>query len=317
MPRHGRIDIAGQLYHVIARGNERKAIFVEKEDYEDFIARFKASLERTGGKCLAWCLMPNHFHLLTLRGGKPLAELMRRLMTGYAVSFNIKHRRAGHLFQNRYKAIMCDEEEYLQELVAYIHLNPLRAKLVKDFDALEKYPGCGHGALMGRCKPDFLEREYVLSHFGNKVASYDAFIKERQNKYKRGEYSGGGLKKSMGGLLNVLGMGKDREAYDDSILGHGDFVEEILKKAGEVPVAKKTSEAVLKEAAELSGVEQQEILRPGHGHKAAQARAIYCYMAKEAAGVDGTILCGQLGLSRSGISRLLEKGRRLLCAQGK
>ena len=107
------------------------------------------------------------------------------------------------------------------------------------------------------------------------------------------------------------------EAYDDRILGHGDFVEAILKKTGEAPIAKKTCEAVLKEAAELSGVDQQEILRPGHGHKAAQARAIYCYMAKEAAGVDGTILCGQLGLSRSGISRLLEKGRRLLCAQGK
>ena len=92
MPRHGRIDIAGQLYHVIARGNERKAIFIKKDDCEDFILRFKTNLERTGNKCLAWCLIPNHFHLLILRGKKPLAELMRRLMTGYAVSFNIRHR---------------------------------------------------------------------------------------------------------------------------------------------------------------------------------------------------------------------------------
>jgi len=203
MPRHGRIDIAGQLYHVIARGNERRAIFIKKEDYDDFILRFTTNMEKTGNKCLAWCLMPNHFHLLILRGEKPLAELMRRLMTGYAVSFNIRHRRAGHLFQNRYKAILCNKEEYLQELVAYIHLNPLRAKLVKDLPALEKYPWCGHGALMGTKKSDFLERDYVLSHFGDSSAAYEAFLRERQDKHKRGEYSGGGLINSMGGLLNV------------------------------------------------------------------------------------------------------------------
>lgn len=317
MPRHGRIDIAGQLYHVIARGNERKAIFIKKEDYEDFISRFKINLEKTGGKCLAWCLIPNHFHLLVLRGEKPLAELMRRLMTGYAVSFNIRHRRAGHLFQNRYKAILCDEEEYLQELVAYIHLNPLRAHIVEDLSGLEKYPWCGHGALMGENAPDFLEKDYVLTHFGNSAADYKTFVQERRNKYKRGEYSSGGLIKSMGGLLNVLGLGKNREAYDDRILGHGDFVEDIIKKAGEVSCVRETSEEVLKKASEMSGISQAEILRPGHGHKAAQGRAIYCYMAKEKAGVDGSALCGQLGLTRSGISRLVERGRRLLCVPEK
>jgi len=110
---------------------------------------------------------------------------MRRLMTGYAVSFNIRHRRAGHLFQNRYKAILCDEEEYLKELVAYIHLNPLRAKLVKDLSALERYPWCGHGALIGRSKQDFLEKDYVLSHFGAGENSYEAFIQAHRDGYKQ------------------------------------------------------------------------------------------------------------------------------------
>jgi REP element-mobilizing transposase RayT len=317
MPRHGRIDIAGQLYHVIARGNERKVIFSKKEDCNDFISRLKINLEKTGNKCLAWSLIPNHFHLLILRGDKPLAELMRRLMTGYAISFNLRHKRVGHLFQNRYKAILCDEEEYLRDLVAYIHLNPYRAGLVKNLSELEKYPWCGHGALLGKAKQEFLERDYILGHFGGSSTSYETFVKEHEGKYHHGDYSGGGLIKSMGGLLNVLGMDETRDVYDDRIFGNEHFVENILRKAGEEPVVMKTSAEVLKEAAEMAGISQAEILRPGHGHKEAEGRAIYCYMAKEKAGVGGAALCSQLGLTRSGISRLVEKGRRLLCARGK
>jgi len=139
MPRKARIDIPGCLYHVIGRGTERRKIFLANKDRADFLARLSSALDKTGGKCLAWCLMPNHFHLLILRGKGTLSELMRRLMTGYAVGFNVRHRRCGHLFQNRYKAVLCEEDGYLLELSAYIPLNPLRAGLVKDMGELEKY----------------------------------------------------------------------------------------------------------------------------------------------------------------------------------
>jgi REP element-mobilizing transposase RayT len=203
MPRQPRIDVQGQLYHVIARGIERANIFLKADDYGDFIARLETALKKTDGKCMAWCLIPNHFHLLILRGSRPLSELMRRVMTGYAVNFNSKHRRSGHLFQNRYKAILCDAEEYLLELVAYIHLNPLRAGLVGDMAGLEKYKWCGHGALTGMQKAGFLEREYILSHFNQNekaaVLKYAAFIRDRQGRYKGKEYSGGGIGKKPGG----------------------------------------------------------------------------------------------------------------------
>ena len=150
---------------MIARGIERRKIFIDADDYSDFLARLEAALERTGGKCLAWCLMPNHFHLLILRAKRPLSELMRRLMTGYAVAFNIRHRLTGHLFQNRYKGILCEQEEYLRELVAYIHLNPLRANLARDIDGLGKYRWCGHGVAR-RDKPGFLDRLYSR-YFGD------------------------------------------------------------------------------------------------------------------------------------------------------
>ncbi|MEI7482184.1 MAG: transposase [Elusimicrobiota bacterium] len=305
------------MYHVIARGNERRSIFLEKEDYEDFLSRFKIALDKTGGKCLAWCLIPNHFHLLILRGKKPLAELMSRLMTGYAIGFNIRHKRCGHLFQNRYKGIICDEEEYFRELVAYIHLNPLRAKLVNDFKELGKYRWCGHGALIGMCKTGFLERDYVLGHFGGKeqkaMQGYEAFLKERQDKYKGGEYSGGGLIKSMGGLGNVLSCRRSggREIFDDRILGCGDFVESVLKEAGELPELHILPEEIMRQVCEMTGVSKEAIIGGGKARKVVKARAVYCYLVKEKTKILGVELARELGLTCGAVSRLIERGKDL------
>ncbi|MCK8602287.1 transposase, partial [Desulfoferrobacter suflitae] len=130
MPRQPRLDAPGLLQHVMARGIERKQIFKDGADRRDFLERLATILEETQTQCYAWALIPNHFHLLLRTGATPLSKVMRRLMTGYAVSFNKRHRRAGHLFQNRYKSIVCEEDPYLLELLRYIHLNPLRARLV-------------------------------------------------------------------------------------------------------------------------------------------------------------------------------------------
>lgn len=317
MPRQARLDIAGQLYHVISRGNERKEIFLKKEDYEDFVSRFKTALDKTGCKCLAWCLMPNHFHLLILRGKQPLAELMRRMMTGYAVSFNIRHRCAGHLFQNRYKAILCEEEEYLLELIAYIHLNPLRANLVRDFKELEKYKWCGHGILMGRQKGEFLERDYVLSHFADKrgqaVQEYEVFVRDRRNRYKGGEYSGGGLARSLGGFMNVSGLrgSGEKEMFDDRILGSGDFVESILKEAGDLPELKVAREEIMRQVAGITGVKREEIIGGSQVRETVRARELYCYLAKERGKIRGVELMKELGLTGGAISKLIERGKGL------
>jgi len=98
----------------------------------------------------AWSIMPNHFHILCKTKKRPLSFSMRKLLTGYAVNFNKRHRRHGHLFQNRYKSIVCQEDAYLAELVRYIHLNLLRGGVVKDLRELRDYPWSGHFALMGK-----------------------------------------------------------------------------------------------------------------------------------------------------------------------
>ena len=132
MPRKARIDTPGALHHIIVRGIERRKIFCDDLDRENFIEHFGIVLTESDTPCFAWALIPTHFHLLLKTGTTPMATVMRRLLTGYAVSFNRRHRRHGQVFQNRYKSILCQEDTYLGELVRYIRLNPLRARLVKD-----------------------------------------------------------------------------------------------------------------------------------------------------------------------------------------
>ena len=181
MPRKSRIDAPGALHHIIARGIERRSIFSDDDDRDDFLKRLGIVLLETGTVCYAWALIPNHFHLLLRTGKVPISTVMRRVLTGYAIGYNYRHRRSGHLFQNRFKSILCQEDPYLKELVRYIHLNPLRAKIVPDLKSLNSYPYSGHSALMGKRTRDWQSTEYVLGLFGNSIPSgrrsYRQFVK--------------------------------------------------------------------------------------------------------------------------------------------
>ena len=119
MPRLARLDAPGILHHVMGRGIERKKIFINDTDRSDFIDRLAALAEEGAMDVYAWVLMPNHFHLLCKTRNRPLSSSMRKILTGYVVNFNRRHRRYGHLFQNRYKSIVCQEDRYLKELVRY------------------------------------------------------------------------------------------------------------------------------------------------------------------------------------------------------
>ena len=130
---------------------------------------------------------------------------MRKLLTWYAQYFNRRHRRSGHLFENRYKSILCDEENYLLALMRYIHLNPVRAKTVTTLNELDRYPWSGHSTVMGNARHDWMDSDYVLSQFGarNKAArdAYHRFVAEGMAMGKIPEFTGGGLIKSKGGGL--------------------------------------------------------------------------------------------------------------------
>src|SRR5512139_1182177 len=189
MPRVARLDVAGILQHVIVRGIEKREVFLDDGDRRFFLRRFSELLQETETDCLAWALMPNHAHLLLRPRRNKLSMLMRRLLTSYAVYFNLRHNRAGHLFQNRYKSIVCEEDPYLLELVRYIHLNPFRAGIVKSMEELERYPWCGHGVLTGRRKNGWQEAEYVLKRFGEErrkgIRGYRKFMEEGRQQGRR------------------------------------------------------------------------------------------------------------------------------------
>jgi putative transposase len=167
MPRLARLDAPGVLHHVMGRGIKRRKIFRNDSDRNDFIDPISVLCQAGAMEVYAWVLVPNHFHILCKTKILPLASSMRRILTGYVVNFNKRHRRYGHLFQNRYKSIVCQEDRYLKELVRYIHLNLLRTGLVKNLKELDRNPWSGHSALVGKVNRDWQATEYVLSFFGD------------------------------------------------------------------------------------------------------------------------------------------------------
>jgi len=236
MPRRSRIDAPDALHHVICRGIERRKIFWEDSDRNDFLRRLENILGETQTPCYAWALMPNHIHLLLRTGNTPIARVMRQLLSGYAGRFNRSHRRAGHLFQNRYKSILCQEEPYLLELVRYIHLNPLRAKQVATLTQLNRYRYSGHSALMGHCPNEWQPIDSVLGLFGKSVPQarrqYRHFVEQGIALGRRPELIGGGLIRSLGGWSAVKSMRRLRDHVkgDERILGDSDFVVSVLSK---------------------------------------------------------------------------------------
>jgi REP element-mobilizing transposase RayT len=127
MARKSRIDALGALHQIIVRGIERRSIFVDDQDYQNFLQRLGNLLTDSSIVCYAWALMTNHAHLLLRTGLVSISTVMRRLLTGYAQQFKKRHNRCGFVFQNRHKSFLCEEESNLLKIVRYIRLNSLYA----------------------------------------------------------------------------------------------------------------------------------------------------------------------------------------------
>jgi len=220
MPRGARLDAPGTLHHVIVRGIEKRRIVDDVADRKNFVKRLGELSAETKTNIYAWALMTNHAHMLLRSSEIGLSGFMRRLLTGYAISYNRRHRRWGHLFQNRYKSIVCDEDAYFTELVRYIHLNPLRAKLVKSLAQLDRYRWSGHGVIVGKIQYNWQNRDEVLKWFGKKQGeaknAYRNYVKKGIAKGRRPELVGGGLIRSLGGwsAVKALRRSGDRELSD-------------------------------------------------------------------------------------------------------
>ena len=322
MPRQARIDAPGALHHIIIRGIERTAIFRDDNDRENFLDRLSKLLADSQTPCYAWALVSTHAHLLLRTGSHAIASTMRRLLTGYAMSFNRRHRRHGHLFQNRYKSILCEEDRYLRQLVAYIHLNPFRAGIVKDVTALKSYPFTGYSTLMGKAVRPWQDTEYVLALFGKRVSESRRNLQRHVAKWAaKGacpELTGGGLIRSAGGWRAVKEAYRDgiRLASDERILGSSEFVEKTLQGAGEAYDQKMRLlsvgidlSAVITAVCRYFGIDEKELRSPTNKLQIARARALIGYMATWDLGISGSEVARRLNVDRSAVSRAVQRVR--------
>jgi len=176
MTRPLRIEFKGAVYHITSRGNARQAIFLDEEDFTDFLRVLCSVVKRYHFILHTYCLMNNHYHLLIETPYANLSRGMRQLNGLYTQRFNRKHQRVGHLFQGRYQAILVDKDNYLLELSRYVALNPVRAKIVKD---PKDWRWSAYQATTGHKGISCLTTDWILSQFDNKQKAsslYQAFV---------------------------------------------------------------------------------------------------------------------------------------------
>ncbi|OHB33820.1 MAG: hypothetical protein A2X79_02815 [Desulfuromonadaceae bacterium GWB2_53_15] len=182
MARPLRIEYPGAFYHVTSRGNEQKDIFKSMKDREKFISYLESSSVRYGAVIHVYCLMSNHYHLLIETPHGNLSQIMKHINSSYTTYYNVKRKRAGHLLQGRFKAILVDGDAYATELSRYIHLNPVRAGIVA---VPEDYPWMSYRYYTGEKVPDWLTTGLTLEYFSKNIETarekYKLFVHDLIN----------------------------------------------------------------------------------------------------------------------------------------
>jgi REP element-mobilizing transposase RayT len=289
MARKPRVEYAGALYHVICRGNQRQLLFREDVDRRRYLERLEQYRVRYGFKVYAYVLMSNHVHLLIETGKEPLSKIMQGLQQRYTGYFNRKYKKVGHLFQGRYKAILCDRDSYLLELVRYLHLNPGRLRAPID---PWKYRWSSHGAYLGRSGVVQVATGVVLGELANSVGvarrAYLRFMAEGRGSGHQSEYY---------------------DVRDQRFLGDTRFVEQIDERIRadrevEVPGPRAKFSELVRLTAKLCGVTERALVQAGRQRKWVRPRAMLVYLAREWAKVSVKQIGRRLHRDPSIISRL-------------
>jgi REP element-mobilizing transposase RayT len=289
------------------RGVERRAIFIDDDDRHQFLQRFGRLLLETGTDCYAWALLPNHAHMLLRCRDIELSRFMRRLLTGYAVYFNRRHDRVGHLFQNRYKSIVCEEDTYFLELIRYIHLNPLRAGLVSDLQDLDDFKWCGHAALVGRESLRWYPVDELLRWFSADVLGarrvYRQFVADGLTQGNCPERVGDR------GPLPATEVGS---SSDHRVLGSDAFVARLRSDErfqARLPNPQRLSlDELRSRVAAMFALPVDAIMWRRRGNSAAEARGLFCFLAVKELGYSGVAVGGYLRLDGSSVSRAVSRG---------
>ena len=293
MARKPRVQCPGALYHVIARGNQRQDIFLDEADYRRYLNLLSSYRKRYTFTLYAYVFMSNHVHLLIEQGETPLSKVMQGLGQSYTGYYNRKYKMSGHLFQGRYKAVLCERDAYLLELVRYIHLNPVRAGMVKLPD---EYPWSSHYAYLNGASGGLVDVDRPLSLIASQskaaVTSYKSFMAEG------------------------LSLGHREEFYqvkEQRFLGTDDFVTTLdgMQRASDerlFPVAL-TVDDVVRAVAKANGIPTDRITDRSRAREGARLRAMVACLAKDVGGVSMQETARYFGRDLSTLSIVVRKLR--------
>jgi putative transposase len=263
MARPPRIEFPGAFCHIIVRGNQKQAIFLDDQDRIRYIERLKRYKEHHRFILYAYTLMTNHVHLLIETTKSPVSKIMHVINFTYTQYFNKKYGKVGHLFQGRYKSYLCDRDEYLLSLVRYIHLNPVRAGLVK---GLDEYKWSSHKDYLNGNK-GFIEIEKVLRLFSERPflarRLYEDFVNE------------------------AINLGSDKSLYkvaNQQVLGSDRFIDKIEKKVEELekPIRRPSLREVQSAVEKVTNIKGHEIFSRSRDSNVMYARGILVGACREA-----------------------------------
>jgi putative transposase len=289
MARKPRIEYPGAFYHVICRGNQRQVIFRSDADRKYYLDRVEQYRRRYSFKVYAYVLLSNHVHLLLETGRVPLSRIMQGLQLSYTGYFNRKYNKVGHLFQGRYKAILCDRDAYLLELVRYLHLNPERMRSPMQ---AATYRWSSHGAYLGKESLVNVETAPVLGEFAKTMGKarlvYLKFIADGKATGHQPDYY---------------------DVRDQRFLGDERFVEEIAERAGadreiSLPLPRAKLSVLLRLVAKAYGATEKDLVQVGRQRKWVTARSMLVFLGREWGRVSVKELGTRLRRDPSVISRL-------------
>src|ERR1700730_17063864 len=261
MARPLRVEVAGGLYHVIVRGNERRAVFRDDVDRRRYLARLAHYREKFSFQLLAYCLLDNHVHLAIETGKWPLSGIMAGLQSSYTQYFNRRHERCGHLFQGRYKAFLVEEDPYALALLRYIHENPVKARIV---ERPEQYEWSSDRFYRRGRGPEWLDLDRMLRMLGRRrssaVREYRRLMREELDE----PY-------------------EDVASWSQVVKGDEAFADRVLQSIGEPPVVPRglTIDAVAWAVARREGARMEAMRGPGQGRSESRARLLTAWVGRE------------------------------------
>lgn len=293
MPRGPRVDFAGAVHHVYARGIEKRPIYLDDVDRKSFLDRIGKNLPKWGMRCLAWSLMPNHFHLLLQSDKGFLPSFMRCLMTGYSMRFNERYQRVGHLFQNRYKSPVVCKDGYFRDVVRYIHLNPVRSEIVRSISELEEYPWTGHRHIMRGGAPAWQETGLLQTEFDDPrdANGWRRRYREYIENVPEGMFPASGVEDGVSecDVANSETIGPQQYRESESYKVFADLLQRI---------------------AATNGVPATEVLGGDRGYTAVRARRELLRECKSRLNISVVQLSRWLGISQSAARYLLYSDNR-------